>query len=65
MKNVLKNKLISIIISMLPEILASVSTEMASALTNGVLILEEKAKQTPNKWDDMIVDFLKAVLNME
>jgi len=42
-----------------------ISPEIREMLENFVKILEDKAKQTPNPFDDMAVSLLKAILGMD
>jgi len=57
--------LTTILISVLGAILSVVSPEIRKALVDFVKKLEAKAKETPNPADDMLVDFLKHILNIK
>ena len=57
--------LVSILVAVLGAILSVVSPKIREELENFVSHLEEKAKETPNPADDMLVDFLKHNLGMK
>jgi len=57
--------LVSILVAVLGAILSVVSPKIREELENFVSHLEEKAKETPNPADDMLVDFLKHILGMK
>jgi len=46
------------------KILKSLSGDVRSILEKAVIEMGVKAKQTPNPYDDILVTFLKAVLNI-
>jgi len=46
------------------QMLSVISPEIRKAIIDFVNMLEEQAKQTPNKWDDILVGLLKAALHI-
>jgi len=57
--------LYKIIITLLPTILNNVTPLIRDNLNELIKQLEEKARKTPNPIDDILIDFLKAILNVE
>ncbi len=57
--------LVSILVAVLGAILSVVSPKIREAITNFILDLEKKAKETPNPADDMLVDFLKHIFKIQ
>ncbi len=54
-----------ILAKLLPLILTVMSPEIKKAIIEFVNKLDEMAKKTPNKWDDIAVDILKSVINTD
>ncbi len=52
-----------ILLKTLQIVLTAISPEIKTVITNAMNELEAKAKQTPNKFDDLLVMFLKAILS--
>jgi len=46
-------------------VMGQVSPELRSGIVEWVKNLEERAKKTPNPWDDVFVGILKSVLNVK
>lgn len=57
--------LYKIIITLLPTILSNVTPLIRDNLNELIKQLEEKARKTPNPIDDLLVDFLKSLLNVD
>ena len=57
--------LTALLVSVLGAILSVVSPKIREAITNFILDLEKKAKETPNPADDMLVDFLKHIFKIQ
>ena len=49
---------------LLPLFLSRISNELREAIIRAVLDLEKRAKKTSNKFDDFLVDVLKAILDI-
>lgn len=60
----MQEKLLQIVVKMLPFILSQLSEPLKELLGEVVANLEKKAKETDNKIDDVLVDFLKSILNV-
>ena len=64
-EDAMKGISIQVIVSLIGQILQMVSPEIRSLLKGFVLELEERASQTPNPWDNMLVGALKAILDVK
>jgi len=47
------------------QLLSVISPELRKAVVEFVQQLEEQAKKTPNKWDDILVGILKGILQVK
>jgi hypothetical protein len=52
------------LLATLAKALVNATPEIKQMLQDGLLALEQKAEQTPNKWDDILVAVLKGILGM-
>lgn len=50
--------------ALVQQLLSVISPELRKAVIEFVAQLEEQAKKTPNKWDDILVGLLKGVLRI-
>jgi hypothetical protein len=49
---------------LIQQVLSVISPEIRKAIVQFVQQLEEQAKATPNKWDDILVGILKSALQI-
>lgn len=57
-------RLIPFLLSLLGTVVDGVSPELREILESSIHSLEKRAKSTPNRFDDILVNMLKSLLGM-
>jgi hypothetical protein len=56
---------VGIIIDILRQVLTLISPQLRQAIRNGLEAWEAVARDTPNRWDDVLIDVLQALFAFE